>query len=264
MQKQAWTYSLTGAALGAFALLLRWLQREIIIDEAGLPRSGAAISVLLVLFLFAAAAALWILSGRLGGDRSQEEPEEALAVRGPIPTVLLAVAGAAALGGALLMVVQADSLFLRVSALAGVLAAAVLILYPSLPRWGGFGAGLSLVPVVFFSLWLVVSYKDNAVDPIVWNYGMLILAVSSSLFAVYRLCGYLYYRIRSRRAVFGCALAVVLCLSVLMDDLPLGMRVLLAGWAVGFAALCWVLWSNMLPEDGPAGDGIGDSAEATE
>ena len=59
-------------------------------------------------------------------------------------------------------------------------------------------------------------------------------------------------------------MAVVLCLSVLMDDLPLGMRVLLAGWAVGFAALCWVLWSNMLPEDGPAGDGIGDSAEATE
>ena len=51
MQKQAWTYSLTGAALGAFALLLRWLQREMIIDEAGLPRSGAAISVLLVLFL---------------------------------------------------------------------------------------------------------------------------------------------------------------------------------------------------------------------
>ena len=264
MQKQAWTYSLTGAALGAFALLLRWLQREMIIDETGLPRSGAPISVLLVLFLFAAAAALWILAGRLGGDRSPEEPEEALAVRGPIPTVLLAVAGAAALGGALLMVVQADSLFLRISALAGVLAAAVLILYPSLPRWGGFGAGLSLVPVVFFSLWLVVSYKDNAVDPIVWNYGMLILAVSSSLFAVYRLCGYLYYRIRSRRAIFGCALAVVLCLSVLMDDLPLGMRVLLAGWAVGFTTLCWVLWSNMIPETAPNEDSIEVSSATTE
>ena len=264
MQKQAWTYSLTGAALGAFALLLRWLQREMIIDEAGLPRNGAPVSVLLVLFLFAAAGALWILAGRLGGERSPEEPEEAFAVRSPIPTILLAFAGAAALGGALMTVVQADSLLLRVSALAGVPAAAVLILYPSLPRWGGFGAGLSLIPVVFFSLWLIVAYKDNAVDPIVWNYGMLILAVSSSLFAVYRLCGYLYYRIRSRRAVFGCALAVVLCLSVLMDDLPFGMRVLLAGWAVGFAALCWVLWSNMLPEKIPARDGIEGPAEKTE
>ena len=251
MQKEAWTYSLTGAALGAFALLLRWLQREMIIDETGLPLSRAPISILLVVFLFAAAAALWVLSGRLGGDRSPEEPEDALAVHGFIPTVFLALAGAAALGGALLTVVQADSLFLRVSALTGVFAAAVLILYPSLPRWGEFGAGLSLVPVVFFSLWLVVSYKDNAVDPVVWDYGMLILAVSAALYAAYRLCGYVYYRIRSRRAVFACAAATVLCLSVLMDDLAFGIRILLAGWAVGYTTIGWILWRNMLPEKAP-------------
>ena len=248
MQKEAWTYSMTGAALGAFALLLRWLQREMIIDETGLPLSNAPISILLIVFLFAAAATLWVLSGRLGGDRSPEEPEDAFAVHSIIPTILLALAGAAALGGALLTVVEADSLFLRVSALVGVFAAAVLILYPSLPRWGEFGAWLSLAPVVFFSLWLVVCYKDNAVDPVVWDYGMLILAVSASLYAAYRLCGYVYYRIRSRRAVFACAAAVVLCLSVLMDDLALGVRILLAGWALGYGTICWVLWRNMLTE----------------
>ena len=251
MQKEAWTYSITGAALGAFALLLRWLQREMIIDETGLPLSNAPISILLIGFLAAAAAALWVLAGRLGGSRSPEEPEDALAVHSPIPTVFLAIAGAAALGGALLTVVEADSLFLRVSALVGVFAAAVLILYPSLPRWGEFGAWLSLVPVVFFSLWLVVSYKDNAVDPVVWDYGMLILAVSAALYAAYRLCGYVYYRIRSRRTVFACAAAVVLCLSVLMDDLPLGVRILLAGWAVGFGTICWILWRNMLTGTAP-------------
>ena len=229
MQKEAWTYSITGAALGAFALLLRWQQREMIIDETGLPLSSAPISILLIGFLAASGAALWVLAGRLGGSRSPEEPEDALAVHSPIPTIFLAIAGAAAL-----------------SALVGVIAAAVLVLYPSLPRWGEFGAWLSLVPVVFFSLWLVVSYKDNAVDPVVWDYGMLILAVSAALYAAYRLCGYVYYRIRSRRTVFACAAAVVLCLSVLMDDLPLGVRILLAGWAVGYGTICWILWRNML------------------
>ena len=248
MQKEAWTYSLTGAVLGAFGLLLRWLQREMIIDETSLPVRHALISVLFVLFLFAAAAGLWILSGRLGGDRSSEEPEEALAVFHPIPMILLGLAGLAALGGALLMVVGDGSAFLRFSALAGVFSAAVLVLYPYLPRWGDFGAGLSLVPVVFFSLWLIVSYKDNAVNPIVWDYGPLILAISATLYAVYRLCGYLYYRIRSRRTVFACALAVMLCLSVTMDEIAFGIRILLAGWAVGLGTICWILWRNMRTE----------------
>ena len=260
MQKEAWTYSLTGAILGAFALLLRWLQREMIIDESGLPLKHAAISVLLVLFLFAAAAGLWYLAGRLGGTRTASEPEDALRVRGPVPTVLLGVAGAAALGGSLLMVVGGDSLLLRAAALLGVISAAVLFFYPNLPRWGGFGAGLSLLPVIFFSLWLIVCYKDNAVNPIVWDYGMLILAVSGSLFAAYRLCGYLYYRIQPRRTVFACALAVMLCLAVLMDEISLGVRVLLVGWAIGFGTLCWVLWRNMpsakakKPDAGAASD----------
>ena len=245
MQREAWTYSLTGAVLGAFGLLLRWLQREMILDETGLPLRHAVISGLLVAFLFAAGAALWILSGRLGGDRSPEEPEEALNVQNPIPVVLLGLAALAGLGGALLMVVGSDSVLLRVSALVGVLAAAALAFYPYLPRWGEFGAGLSLLPVIFFSLWLVVCYKDNAVNPILWEYGMLILAVAGALFAAYRLCGYLYYRINSRRTVFACALAVVLCLSVLMDDVALGTRVLLGGWALGYGTICWVLWRNM-------------------
>ena len=41
MQKNAWTYSMAGAVLGTFGLLLRWLQCEIIFDETGLPVKSA-------------------------------------------------------------------------------------------------------------------------------------------------------------------------------------------------------------------------------
>ncbi|MBR6115477.1 MAG: hypothetical protein IKQ10_09965 [Oscillospiraceae bacterium] len=251
MRKEAWTYSLTGAILGAFGLLLRWLQWQMIYEEeTGLPIQNAPVSYLLVVFLIAAAAGLWVLSGRLGADHSAAEPEQAMAITNRIVGVLLAVAALAAGAGALLMVLTEESFVMRFAALLGVVAAAVLALYSSLSRWGGFGAFLSLVPVIFFSVWIVIFYKDNSVNPVVWSYAMQILAIAACLFAVYRLCGYLFYRIQSRRSVFACALAEMLCLCTLMDDTSLGSRVLFAGWAVGCGVMCWVLWRNMvLPEE---------------
>ena len=59
MHKDAWTYTMAGTVLGAFGLLLRWLQWEIIYDEtSGLPAPNAPVSWLLVLFLAGMAAAL--------------------------------------------------------------------------------------------------------------------------------------------------------------------------------------------------------------
>ena len=251
MQREAWTYSLTGAVLGAFCMLLRWLQCQMILAaETGLPTLRAPVSFLLVLALAAAASALWVLSGRLGAGRSHDEPEEALAISNRLVSALLALAGLLAGAGGLLMFLIEDSMLLRFVGLGGVLAAAVLALYPSLSRWSGFGAFLSLVPVLFFSLWLVIFYKDYvSIDPILWSYAMEVLAIAGCLFAAYRLSGYLYYRINSRRTVFACALAVMLCMCVLMDDVSAGARVLFAGWAVGYGVLCWVLWRNMPPAE---------------
>ena len=100
------------------------------------------------------------------------------------------------------------------------------------------------MPVVFFSLWIVTFYKNNAVNPVVWEYGLQILAISGGLLAAYRLSGYLFYRGNPRRAVFACALGMAICLTVLMDNASLGTRVLFAGWAIGLGVLCWVLVSN--------------------
>ena len=250
MQREAWTYSMTATVLGAFGVLLRWLQCEIIFDEVtGLPVKNAPVSYFLVLFLFAVAAGLWWLSGRMSVHRSSEEPEEALKSPNREVGILLAVAAVAVALGAVWMFLKEDSTLMRVTALLGLLSAPVLAMMPSLPRWGGFGAVLSLIPVVFFSLWIVTFYKENAVNPVVWEYGVQILSIAAGLLAAYRLCGYLFYRINARRTIFACALALTLCLTVLMDQASMGARIMFAGWGIGFGTLCWVLLYNFLPPE---------------
>ena len=92
---------------------------------------------------------------------------------------------------------------------------------PQIPRWGGFGAALSVLPVLFFCLWLVVFYKENAANPILWSYGMEILAIAMCLLAVFRLSAYLFYRAKPRRAIFACMLALITSLATLTDSVSL-------------------------------------------
>lgn len=245
MQREAWTYSMTATVLGAFGVLLRWLQCEIIFDETtGLPVQNAPVSYLLVLFMAAAAAVLWWLSGRMTYQGISEEPEEALAQPGKLVGGLLTFAAVAvALGAVFMFFNESDPLF-RITALLGLLAAPALAMTTFLPRWGGFGAFLSVLPVVFFSLWLISFYKDHAVNPIVWDYAVQVLAIAMCLMAAYRICGCVFYRSSPRRTIYTCALALVFCVSVLMDQAPLGNRVMFAGWGIGYGVLCWVLLYN--------------------
>ena len=248
MRKEAWTYALAGTVPGGFGLFLRWLQCQIIFDETGLPARNAPVSWLLVIYLAAMVAALWWLSGRYTPGEVPLEPEEAFACTTGQTGLFLGM-GAVAVGlGAALMFLRGESMILRIIALLGILSAPVIGMFPSLPRWGGFGAGLGLIPAVFFSLWLVMFYKVNAVNPLLWQYAMEILAIAGCLLAVYRAAGCLYYRYDPRKCIFSCALAAALSLMVLMDDISMGERVMFAGWAICFGVLCWILVAGFYPD----------------
>ena len=248
MRKEAWTYALAGTVPGAFGLLLRWLQCQIIFDETGLPTQNAFMSWLLTIYLAAMIALLWWLSGKFTPPDAKTEPEEAFACANRRTAQFLGI-GALAVGlGAALMFLRVDGIAFRIAALLGILSAPVIALYPSLPRWGGFGAALSLIPVIFFSLWLVMFYKTNAVNPILWQYAMEILAIAGCLLAAYRTASWLFYRADPHKSIFSCALAAALALMVLMDDVSMGERVMFVGWAICFGVLCWILVAGFYPE----------------
>ena len=244
MQKNAWTYTMAGTVFAAVAVMLHWLQVQKIFDpETGLPTLHAPITTLLVVVLVLVAAALWWLSGRMKTDCAPEEPEDALALpHRETGWILIAAAALAALGSAYLFFKE-DSTLMKAAALLGILSAPVLAMMPQIPRWGGFGAALSVLPVLFFCLWLVVFYKENAANPILWSYGMEILAIAMCLLAVFRLSAYLFYRAKPRRAIF----ALITSLATLTDSVSLGARAVLGGWGIGTAVMCWIIINNFVP-----------------
>ena len=244
MQKNAWIYTIAASVLGALGLLFRWLQLQSVFDETtGLPTQGAGLSTLVVLSIVVMTAGLWWLSGRLSPD-VELEPEAALAAPNRLTGLLMTAAGALAALGSAAMFFTESGMFMRILALVGFAAAAVLALYPSTARWGGFGAALTVLPVVFFSGWLVAFYKENSTNPVVWDYGVRILAIAACLLAAFRLSGCVFYRTKPRQGAFACGLGMCLALMVLMDNASVGARVVFFGWALGFGTMAWTLLRN--------------------
>jgi hypothetical protein len=250
MQKKAWTYTMAGTVCGAVAVIFRWLQVQTVFDEeTGLPTLHAPLTTMLVVVLIAVAALLWWLSGRMHADWSPEEPEDAFALAHRETGWLLVAAAAVTAFGSVYLFFTEDDTLMKTAALLGLLSAPVLAVMPQLPKWGGFGAALSVIPVIFYSLWLVVYYKNNAANPILWSYGMEILAIAMCLLAAFRLSAYLFYRAKPRKAIFACMLALTASLATFTDSASIGLRAVVGGWGIGCAVMCWVLIRNFTPPE---------------
>lgn len=255
MQKNAWIYSMTAMIMGAVGVLVRWLQCEIIFEEeTGLPIRNAGASFLLVAVLAVFVAVLWWLSGKMGAERSPEEPTEALAKPNWEVQGLLIFSAIIAGGGALLMFFTETDTMMRITALVGLLSVVTLACMLMLPHWGAFGCFVSVLPVLFFSLWLVFFYKDNSKNPVLWQYCMQTLAIVGCLLASFRMSSYVFYRAKPRKCIYACALALTISLTVLMDNASAAARLLFAGWGIGYGVMSWVLIHNFLPPDIPEED----------
>ena len=252
MQKQAWAHPLTAVGLGAVCALLRWLQNMNVFEpETGLAIPGHTLSALLALLLIGSAVGLWLQNRTLRSAMAPEDPEKAMTLV-PMPlTALIISAGVVVAGGGVLMYFTGAGTVAKLTALLGLLSVSALLFFPFLQHWGGLGAFLSLCPVAFFSVWLVVAYRDYARDPVLWNYAPVMLAISGSLYGVYRLSAYFHYRAQPLKAVYACTLGTVLNMTVLVDSAIGAGRLILGGWAMGFAAIAGLLILNMsevLPE----------------
>ena len=249
MQRRAWIHAAAPMITGAMCLMLRWLQYINVFDEeTGLPNASVLSRLVTIAFVLSALVLIG-LSQSLRRFYTPYDPDEAFDAP---PKLLIGVLGAAAMVsavGAVALYFLGNDLLLKLTALLALLSVPAMMLYPILSRWGFLGALMGLVPIAFFGWWLVIAYRENAPDPVLWLYAPQILSIAALLLATYRVTAYIYYRAKPVAAIRACSLAALFSVSTLMDE-HIGMgRFILAGWAFAMMAIIWLLVCNMQPPE---------------
>lgn len=285
MKKQ---FLIPAAALagGVLAFALRLAENLTAYEaETGLPIPGNHIHLILMLALAAAAAVLFLLARKLPAEEAPGpafpgafSTESAGLLTLPIMGVgLLAVSGVvdllAGLGlgpAAQAVILTAEgAVFPRSCLLLGILALiSAACLFPAAAscrrgrRQDGANAmgSLLLAPPICAVARLVLTYRENSVDPTLASYDVELLALVFLTLALYRLSSFAFRSGRTGRFALYAGVAVVLCLATLADGHLLSDTLFYAGGAVtllGFLLLrlsapAWVPAEE--PENPETGD----------
>ena len=93
----------------------------------------------------------------------------------------------------------------------------------------------SVIPPVFFCIWLIITYKEHAPDPVILDYAYISLAIASTALGYYYAAGFVYHKAKPGKTIFSYLLTIYFCLVTLADQQQASFSVLLA--AVIFASL---------------------------
>ena len=253
-------YKLTGftAVISALGFLIRWLQGMQIIDpDTGLATPGAGISVVMVLFLCLTAAALALMTRRLGRYDLPTEPERAMAQSSVIARwICLAAAALIAVSGLILLVHTPEQtvmgqMFVNrlcgLGCLCGAAGTLLLTLWADQPQRASGRCVASALLIVFGCLWLVNVYKIVTTDPVIWRFVVEILAICAALLAFYYAEGYQFGEPAPRRTIFCSCYGAMLCVMSAVDQHSLADGILYVAVAALLLAWSFLLVLNLRP-----------------
>ena len=273
MQKKSLEVSCYVCGAGAFGVFFRWLQDQMAFDDAGLAERSV-FNYLVPLLILAAA----LLFNRFIEQAKSEKlyiPRDycqALRNEGKLYTLARWVCGLVMVLGGVLLVssCETDKDAKLMFILAG-LAIASGLCYPLLlasanDKYGKLrhptlaSAGATL-PVLMFALWLIICYKQNALNSVLWSYLIEMASVIVALLAFFRAAGFAFGAVKSWPTLFNIMLGVMMCIMSLADERYMGMHVIMLGAALQLLMYVWVLIKNMqkkqlkareeqLPQDG--------------
>lgn len=236
MRKNSLTVIGVSAIGGAFSIFVRWLQNTIIFDaETGLARRGAGISWALVLLCVLVAAAELLVTLRLRSRLSSDTQTELLRAGSKWGRIFfVAMAGLTLLGGILHLISSLTGarqgvpvLDLILSVLAIAAGAALLVLALGKAKDGASRCFCYAAAILFYCFWLIVCYKDNANDPVIWKFCMQILSIGASALGWYYAAGFAYDHPQPAKTLFFCQLAAFLGILVMADERSIGAQLLL-------------------------------------
>ena len=246
---------------GAFSIFARWMQLQLAYNDDDLPDSSVW-NVLVPLLILAGAFIFYrfLKKSKEAGFTLSGDLFEALRNNGTAYTVVRWIIGAALIAGSALLFLESSTdrnvVFLRVLSVLGMLTG---LCFPLLLSCANRPHAvkqstttlLSLIPILFFSVWLLTSYKRNSINPVRWDFVIEILALIVCMEASFRIAGFAYGVPSTRKSMFFSMLSAMLCMMCIADERMLGESVMFGASALMFVMLNWVMVSNFKKEEKP-------------
>lgn len=227
MRLNAFVLTLTTFVAGIFGFFLRWLQNLNGFEaDSGLAIPGAATAivftaysvVVLALFIFEACFYFRKLKPSILGAEALHAPDL-------VPTIVMWVLAAIMVISCVVLMFGSD--FARYPTMQRMMSAVGIFAGISLPfilhrkadsEDAGLSAIAAVIPVLFYSLWLITAYRVESENPVLWAYAPEMLAIIAATLAFYYIAAYFYGRAKPDRCLVMVQLAAYLCLCTLMDD----------------------------------------------
>ena len=243
------------AGAGAFSVFIRWLQTMLAYNEENLVDA----SVFNFLVPAIVAASVFMFRGFIKKFKKEryfisEDFFEAFKNDSKVYSVLRWLIGVIMIVGSVLLLMECEVdrevKFLRILSLGGVLTG---IYFPMLltsankphvtkPATACF---LVTVPIVFFCFWLITCYKVNAINPVLWDYGMEVITLIVCILSFFYLAGFPYSVQKPWRSMFFAMLGCAMCIMMMADERYFGLELMYFASAAMQLYCVWVMICNM-------------------
>lgn len=255
MQKKALEITCYVCGAGAFGVFIRWLQVMMAFDDAGLAEKSF-FNLLVPGIILAAAIVFNNFTKQIRKERLYVPKEfcEALFNPGKLFTFFRWFAGGLMCAGALLLIATTETDknadMLRVLAAFGFLTGICFPLYLGEANYEeverpGLIRLYAVAPVIFYAIWLLVSYRENSLNSVIWEYVLEVATIIVSMFAFSYVAGFAFFSVNGRKSLFYCMLGGAMCIMSLADERYMGEQLMFLATSIMFVLYNWILLINL-------------------
>ena len=243
------------AGAGAFGVFVRWMQVMMAFNEDGLV-DKSFFNFALPAFLIAAALVFLRFVDKLRLERYElsEDFHSALRNEHQLFTIFRWLIGVVmSVGGVMLLIsseIDKNAEMLQILAGLAIVSGFLFPLHLSTankphvasPNFSCFCAAW---PILVFCMWLVVTYRINAINSVLWAYGPEIITHIVVINAFYYVAGFAFGKANPWRCLFFCMMGATMCIMVIADERYMGMQLMYGATAAMLIMYVWIMTENL-------------------
>ena len=255
MQKKSLEITCYVAGAGAFGVFLRWLQDQLAFDENGLSEPSV-FNFLVPLMLLAAAWMFTRFINKIQDDKLYVPRDfcDALFNPGKLFAIARWAIGLLMCLGAVILLVTSetdiDADFIRIICLLAFLSGLAFPFVLGSANYDEF-ANVKFVrlcmmmPILLFAACLILCYKQNSYNSVVWSYVIEMATIIVALLAFFRIAGYAFFAPNWRKCMLAIMMGAAMCIMSLADERYMGMHIIMLSAALMLILYNWILFKNL-------------------